>query len=487
MNSNRISRRDFLKVAMTGVIVVGFDPIHRSWVTAALARPYLELPPLDGVLLTDPASLSVVADDFGHIIHRQPIALLKPGSVDDIIRMVQYARQQGLMISARGQGHTTFGQSLVDAGIIIDMSTLNTAPEISGDRVTVRAGVMWRDVLLATLPYGLTAPVITGYLGLSVGGTLSVGGIGGSSYRFGAQVDNVIELEIVTGEGRLAVCSTSHNPALFEVALAGLGQCGIIISATLHLIPAQASTRLLILFYADLHTMLQDERLLIDDGRFDHVVGYVVPTPAGGWAIFIEAARDFTPPAEPVNSELLAGLRFIPGSEQIVDLPYFAFAVRVDPVVDAVKAAGRFDLPHPWLDIFIPDSEIDDFADSIFETLTPDDLGPDWPILFFPLKSEKFTRPLLRIPDEEIFFLFDILRTALDAAVANAMVASNRMIFERARDLGSKHYMISAIPLSHQDWKRHFQPFWGELVSAKHLFDPDNVLTPGSGIFDGEA
>jgi FAD/FMN-containing dehydrogenase len=484
MNSNRISRRALLKGAIAGVIVLGFDPLRRSWVTAAGAGPYIDVPPLDGVLLTDPASLTAAADDFGHIVHRQPIALLKPGSVDDIIRMVRYARQHGLTIGARGQGHTAFGQSLVDAGIVIDMSTLNTAPEITGDHVTVRAGVMWGDVLLATLPYGLTAPVITGYLGLSVGGTLSVGGIGGSSYRFGAQVDNVIELEIVTGQGRLEACSASQNPTLFEVALAGLGQCGIIISATLRLIPAQTHARLLILFYADLHTMLQDERLLIADGRFDHAVGYVVPSPAGGWAMFIEAARDFTAPAEPENSELLAGLSYIPGSEQIVDLPYFAFASRVDPVVDAVKAAGRFNLPHPWFDIFVPDSEIDGYADSIFATLTPADLGPDWPILFFPLKSEKFTRPLLRIPDEEIFFLFDILHTAPDAAAASAMVAINRQRYERARALGSKHYTISAIPLSQQDWKRHFQPFWGKLESAKHQFDPDNVLTPGPGIFD---
>ena len=49
--------------------------------------------------------------------------------------------------------------------------------------------------------------------------------------------------------------------------------------------------------------------------------------------------------------------------------------------------------------------------------------------------------------------------------------------------LGSKHYTISAIPLSQQDWKRHFQPFWGKLVIAKHSFDPDNILTSGPGIF----
>ena len=102
MNSNQISRRAFLKGAMTGVLVIGFDPLLRSWVTAAFTEPSINVSPLDGVLLTDPASLSAVADDFGHIIHRVPTALLRPGSVDDIIRLVKYARQHELKIGARG-------------------------------------------------------------------------------------------------------------------------------------------------------------------------------------------------------------------------------------------------------------------------------------------------------------------------------------------------------------------------------------------------
>jgi FAD/FMN-containing dehydrogenase len=58
-----------------------------------------------------------------------------------------------------------------------------------------------------TLAHRLTPPVFTDYLELSVGGTLSAGGIGGTSPRFGGQVDNVAELEVVTGAGERMVCS----------------------------------------------------------------------------------------------------------------------------------------------------------------------------------------------------------------------------------------------------------------------------------------
>jgi cytokinin dehydrogenase len=480
VTNDRVSRRALLSGGLAAAVVLGFDPISRSWVTHARGEDTIDLPPLDGVLLTDDATLTAFTDDQGHIFHRRPVAVLQPGSVDDIARMVRFARQYELEIAARGQGHTMFGQSLVEAGVVVDMSALNTAPVIAGGVAKVRAGVTWRSVLQASLPAGLTPPVLTGYIGLSVGGTLSVGGIGGTTYRYGAQVDNVLELLVVTGEGRLETCSAARNPDLFEACLAGLGQCGIIVEASLRLVPAQTDTRVFLLFYPNMATMLDDERRLIADGRFDHVVGYVVPSP-GGWVYFIEATRDYTPPEAPDNVNLLAGLHFL--APVINDMAYFAFADRVSPLIDSLQANGRIELPHPWFDVFVPDAVIDAYAGPILANLTPDDLGPDFPILFIPIKTDRITRPLLRMPDEPVAFLFDILSTAPDAAAAAAMIARNRRLFELARDVGSKKYVIAAIPFSRHDWQEHYQPVWGPLVSAKRRFDPDRVLTPGPGIF----
>lgn len=81
-------------------------------------------------------------------------------------------------------------------------------------------------------------------------------------------------------------------------------------------------------------------------------------------------------------------------------------------------------------------------------------------------------------------FLFSILRTAPpDASVSARMLADNRRFFERNRALGGYRYAIGAIPFSQADWKQHFHPVWGKLVSAKRRYDPGNVLTPGQGIF----
>ena len=83
--------------------------------------------------------------------------------------------------------------------------------------------------------------------------------------------------------------------------------------------------------------------------------------------------------------------------------------------------------------------------------------------------------------DSAVEFLRELERA--DEAVA-AVLAENRALYERSRDLGGKFYTISAVPMSHEDWKEHFQPFWGRLVSEKHKHDPGNVLGPGPGVFE---
>jgi len=38
--------------------------------------------------------------------------------------------------------------------------------------------------------------------------------------------------------------------------------------------------------------------------------------------------------------------------------------------------------------------------------------------------------------------------------------------------------------LSQEQWQRHYEPAtWRRFAAAKKQFDPNNVLTPGAGIF----
>ncbi|MBW4633922.1 MAG: FAD-binding protein [Iphinoe sp. HA4291-MV1] len=482
--NNNASRRTVLQGVITSTVVIGFDILNNSWVTSAHAASKFEnLPPLDGVLYTDNATLIPAADDFGHIIHRQPTAVLKPGSIEDIVRIVRFARTHKLKVAARGEGHSTYGQPQVEAGVVIDTSTLNKIHDIGADRALVDAGVRWSQLLQATLERQLTPPVLTDYIELSVGGTLSVGGIGGAAHRYGVQVDNVLEVQVVTGEGKLKVCSPFQKRDLFEAVLAGLGQCGIIVRATIRLIPAATHTRVFLLYYDNLATFTRDQRLLIADERFNYVEGQVITNPSGGWRYMLEAASFYTPPAQPDNISLLTGLSYSQGTETIEDKSYFDFANRLADTVALLKSIGVWSNPHPWFDIFVPGTAVDNYVGEILSTLTLADTG-EGPILLYPMKTERLTLPLFRVPNEPVMFSFSILRTAPpDAATIARMLDDNRRFFERNRDLGGYRYAINAIPFSQEDWKQHFRPVWGKLVSAKRRYDPENLLTPGQGIF----
>ncbi len=481
----KLSRRTFLKTIAVGAAVIGFDPIGRSWVTTAHASPpagTIRIPGLQNVLFTDEASLAAAADDYGHIISRVPQAVLKPRSKADIMRLIRFARKHDIQVAARGQGHSTYGQGQVESGVVIDMSSLNRIRKIRFDSVEVEGGVVWRALLEATLPHGLTPPVLTDYIDLSVGGTLAVGGIGGASQRFGVQVDNVLELDVVTGAGRIVRCSPTRNSDLFEATLAGLGQCAIIIEAKLRLTPAKTRARVFNLIYSDLAALTTDQQILIADGRFDYVEGQALLGEDGSLSYLLEAAAFYTPPAAPDEAALLAGLSFIPGAITTEDKTYFDHLARLDPTVAFLTAIGVWALPHPWFNVFVPASQVQQYIGSVVSNLTLADTGQG-PILLYPVPTSRFTRPLFRTPAEPVVFLFSVLRTAPNVAVAEQMVQANRALYDQLRPLGGLRYTIDSVPFSPTDWQDHFGPVWPQFVQAKQRFDPDNVLTPGQGIF----
>jgi cytokinin dehydrogenase len=495
---NRGTRRGFVGSVAGGALsalIVGFNPKSRSWVTTARAdEPHVGLPSLDGVLQT--ADLEPFATDFGRIVSRQPRAVLVPGSVNDIVKIVRFAREHHLQVAANGQSgtddmresHSNFGQAQVQAGIVIDMKPLSTIHELDSDSAEVGPGVHWATLVNAAFAIGRTPPVLTDYAHLSVGGTLSVGGIGGTSQHFGVQADNVLALEVVTGEGERVRCSRTQHRELFDAVLAGAGQCAIIVRAKLRLVAARAQAKVYLLFYDDLQLYVADQLMLVRDGRFSYLEGQVVRRADDtGWRFMIEAVRYFTPPNTPNDTVLLAGLRDQRQEAQITIQSYPDFVFRLDPTIAFLKSIGVWQLPHPWVTLFLPASQTAAYVGQVLSTLTLADTGQG-PILFYPFNTAPLQRPLFRTPHEPQAFQLSVLRTAVppDPAVISAMLAGNRALYDQAIAVGGTRYVIGAIPgFSRQDWRRHFGGRWDDLVRAKRRFDPDNVLAPGQGMFPG--
>jgi len=472
------TRRDLLKGLACGSLIVGFDPLTRSWVTSANAATVAKLehlPHLDGVLRTDEEALTAASEDYGRFINRRPVAVLEPGSVQDIARVIRFANKHDLRIAVRGNGHSIYGQSLVKGGIVIQMGTLAKARNLPGARVLADAGCSWGEVLQETLLEGATPPVIPDYLELSVGGTLSIGGISPTTYRYGAQVDNVEALQVVTGEGHIVTCSKHHRADLFAAMLAGQGQCAVIARAVIKLVAAPPRVRAYSFLYPDVVTALADADSLVDEKRFDGVVVFSFANGTGGHSIVLRGTQYYSPPAIPDDAAMIARLNFVPGVMQIDDLTYVEnFSITTGPFPP---------LPHPAMCVVLPASAATQWIEGVLPRLTEADLGSYGAAQIFTWRASRFGQPLMRIPAEEKLVGFALIRFARNAQEVDLMLAANRRLFEETRALGGTLYPFSAVKLSRPDWRHHYGHDFDLLARAKRRYDPRNVLASGPDLF----
>ncbi|GAB4519281.1 MAG: hypothetical protein Tsb0020_37850 [Haliangiales bacterium] len=478
--------------------ITGLELSGQRWVTgAAQERPdIVAIPALDGALVFDTSARALAAGDFGGIASQMPWAVLFPGSIDDVERMVRFANQQQLRITGRGgleASHSALGQSQAAAGIAIDMSSLCAVDDIEPDdgEIWVEAGASWRDVLRKTVPAGKSPPVFPYYLGLSVGGSLSVGGLGGQSHRSGFIVAHVRGLEVITGNGDRVMCSPTEQPFLFSSVLGGLGQFGIIVRACLTLREVVPRVRTFTLTYDNLKQFTADQARLIDDPRFHSVLGFMQSSPSQtSWRFCIEAASYGQPDDEalqPLASDpRLTDLSVDLDHVSCHDSDYLQFASRLDPHIAAMQDSEVWSSIHPLLSLIVPADQLTDFMAKLSALLPANDpsIGD---ILIHPVGPSETPSRYPVAPAGELNYVISIQRNVPTEhpKQAQALLAENRRLFEYVRRRGGTFYPAGALPLDPADWRAHFgRPLgWVLFGVAKRMFDHRFVLTPGQQIF----
>ena len=476
-----IDKRTLLRAGLSASTAL----VTQATVMTAAKADACDAPSVGGEFSCDAQALTATTDDFGHLIRKKARAVFKPKSVADIAGLLKWAGNRDLKVVARSHGHSTYGRAMAEDGVVVDMTTMSTIHDVQPDRVVVDAGASWGAVLNATLAHGLTPPVLTNYLELSVGGTLAVGGIGGTTSRHGMQTDNVLALDVVTGDGLELTCSASTNADLFNAVRAGLGHCGIITRATLRLVRAPERVRQFQLFYADLRALSADQQLALGDGRFDQLQGAILPDGAGGWKYQLEGALCHDGRADPDDRAVLRGLSDQRAAAVITDLTYLEDASVFARLEKLLRSNGQWFNPHPWLLTFLRGSNAEQVARDILGGLTNEDVGPFGRITYYPVRTEALRTPLLRLPDEPIAFPFNLIRipASNDVAKAEQMVATNRALYERIRNAGGVQYPVGAFPMSSDDWKDHLGSNWSLLHDARRRYDPLGTLAPGYNVF----
>ncbi|CAN0906597.1 Cytokinin dehydrogenase 5 [Linum grandiflorum] len=85
---------------------------------------------------------------------------------------------------------------------------------------------------------------------------------------------------------------------------------------------------------------------------------------------------------------LMKKLNFIQSSVFTTDLAYVDFLDRVHKAELKLRAKGLWEVPHPWLNLFVPKSRIDDFNNGVFKGILGNN-KTSGPILIYPMNKSK--------------------------------------------------------------------------------------------------
>lgn len=478
---------------------------------------------LDGYLSFD--QLHHAAKDFGNRYQFPPLAILYPKSVSDISTTINHIWKMGpiseLTVAARGHGHSLSGQSQAHRGVVIKMESFSRTQKIKvvyrGEHSYVEAsgGELWINILQKTLKYGLAPKSWTDYLHLTVGGTLSNAGISGQAFRHGPQISNVLQLQVVTGKGEVVECSENQNSDLFYGVLGGLGQFGIITRARISLESAPKMVKWIRVLYSDFSTFSRDQEDLISaDNTFDYIEGFVIINRTGvlnnwrssfnpqdpveasqfqsdGRTLFcLELAKHFDPQETDAQKELdnlLSQLSYIKSTLFMSEVTYIEFLDRVHVSEMKLRSKGLWEVPHPWLNLFIPRSKIHNFAAQVFGKILTD--SSNGPILIYPVNKSKWdNRTSAVIPEEDdVFYLVGFLSSAVPFStgtdgVEHILSQHKRILdFCKGAQIAVKKYLPHY--KTQGEWRAHFGPRWQAFVQRKSAYDPLAILGPGQKIF----
>lgn len=158
---------------------------------------------------------------------KRPALIVKAASVDDVIHVVNFARDNGLELAVRGGGHSAAGHGASEGGVVLDMSGLHGL-EIDADDCTAwaEAGLTAGAYTQAAGEHGLaTGFGDTGSVGL--GGLTLGGGVGYLVRKHGLTIDSLLAADIVTADGKLRHIDADQDPDLFWAIRGGGGNFGV--------------------------------------------------------------------------------------------------------------------------------------------------------------------------------------------------------------------------------------------------------------------
>jgi len=201
-------------------------------------------------VLTD-GDLSAYQIDWRKRWHGRALAVVRPGSTEQVAQVLRLAAQHGASVVPQGGNTGLVGGGVPDDSgtqIVLSLQRLNRvrAVDAANLTLTVEAGMVLQSVQTAAADAGLLFPLSLAAEGsCSIGGNLATNAGGTAVLRYGNARELCLGLEVVTAAGEvwdglsgLRKDNTGYD--LRDLFIGSEGTLGVITAATLKLHPQPA-------------------------------------------------------------------------------------------------------------------------------------------------------------------------------------------------------------------------------------------------------
>jgi decaprenylphospho-beta-D-ribofuranose 2-oxidase len=144
-------------------------------------------------------------------------------------------------VIARGMGRS-YGDS-ANAAVVLQTTYCDHFIAFDTDTgvLTVQAGVTLRDILKVTVKHGWFLPVTPGTSFVTVGGAIASDVHGKNHHVAGTFGQHVVSITMLLSTGEVVTTSPTQLPDLFHATCGGMGLTGVVLSATIQLIPIKSA------------------------------------------------------------------------------------------------------------------------------------------------------------------------------------------------------------------------------------------------------
>lgn len=232
-----------------------------------------EIPQASVILGAD--ALEAYRHDESHLQGPPPLAVVRPRGPQALRELVRRAQAEGFALVPRGAGTGKAGGCVpTERCVVVDLGEWPGGIRISRPDMALRApaSALLKDVKAAAAAEGLFYPPDpNSWDQCAFGGSLATNAGGPSAAKYGMTRHWVLAVEALMADGEIhtfGIPTVKNNagPALAQLLVGSEGIFGLILGATVRLVPAPAERLTLLLPARDWHGLLDLPSQLVEAG-----------------------------------------------------------------------------------------------------------------------------------------------------------------------------------------------------------------------------